>query len=103
MPNHSYVNIDLTNTMSSIVVQCHTNLISKSEHFDGKWYFPNGEVVTSNEQTNISYVPQSVDLHYQTGAMVQSGIYHCTIDVNDGAGSSVAATVYVGIYGSRGK
>ena len=102
MPNHSYVNIDLTNTMSSIV-KCYTNLTSESENFDGKWYFPNGGVMTSDEQTNISYGPQSVDLHYKTGAVVQSGIYHCTIDVHDGAGSSVAATVYVGIYGSRGK
>ena len=95
MPNHSYVNIDLSD-----IVKCHTNLTS-DDNPDGNWYFHDGEV-TNNEETNIiTYGQQSVDLHFHDA--MQSGIYHCTIRVHDGADSSVRATVYVGIYGSAGK
>ena len=108
LPNHSYMDLSLVGSASSVSVQCHTDLntcctdgLASADRPD--WYFPSGaQVGFSTGGGDIYQVrgAQRIDLRRRNNADSPSGIYRCKIPTDDG--DLVRETVYVGIYGSGG-
>ena len=109
LPNHSYVNLTLVGTSDDDSVQCHTDLdtcCNRTQGVDrGDWYFPNGDRLQFNNESNDIYefrTAQRVDLRRRNNNET-SGIYRCTIETNAVNNASGYETVYVGLYASGGE
>ena len=104
--NHSYVDLSLVGTSGSSSVQCVTDLgtccSSTEGSHRGDWYFPNGDRLPFSGGGDIyeQREAQRVNLRRTNSATSPVGIYHCDIPTNDG--TSVRATVYVGLYTASG-
>ena len=102
LPNHSYVDLNTVGNNEMNSVQCHTNLTTCCNRFNGPhrgdWYFPNKHRVRFSSQGVVYEVRtnQRVDLRYLK-AGGSSGIYRCDIDITAGR-----KTVYVGLYSKGG-
>ena len=110
VPNHGYVNLGQVGTSPFNRVQCHTNLStccrSQEGRYRGQWYFPNGDALQSQSRGSDIYYSggnMRVDLHRNNTAVSPTGIYRCEIPIIKASGTTVRATVYVGLYTSRGK
>ena len=111
LANHSYLDLTQVGTESKgqDSVICHTDLsgcCSNTEgSYRGDWFFPNGSRLQFDDLSVYeSRGDRRVDLRRNSGGgSAVSGIYRCDIPINhQSSGSSMRATVYVGLYTSGG-
>ena len=91
LPNNSLV--DTANVTESTPITCSTRLTPCCS--EGAWRLPNGTELTedANNTVYVTRSNQSITINWANGTVASSGIYSCSLNVNN-----VTETVYVGIY-----
>ena len=97
LENNSYIDADLVGMDKEDMIECSTDLrtcCSSRQGLDrGDWYFPNGTRVPLVGDVYETRAQQRVTL-YRDGSS-PSGIYHCSIPVND---NDNRVRYYIGLY-----